>query len=591
VPDIAAPGVNVLSSVPGGGYDDTFSGTSMSSPHQAGAVVLMLAAAGGDVPRETLVGALEDTASKPDDWDVPDDEPDTRHGLGVIDVAAATALVALDTGVEGVVELDGQPVEGATVEVGGSTVETDETGAFSRPLEPDDYDLTVSGFGIQETTVTATVEDGDSFTDIGVVAVALSVGTDQPTSIEGGSDVPVTVAATGDYDTAIADLFVDGQAATFGDPVSLGGVSGQLTVIVKTTPDTAGTLGLDHTADGPGGTVTASTGSTEILEVLTVVGVVDAGDSYGQDIVDTLGGELGDSVVFEQPTTGEVADSPGQFDVVVAQLLADDQVEAFVGATGTIDVGVVYLDQWGESADAIPQYAEVSNWITETDQKYDDGSPGYVVDTDHPILDGFGEDETVLLHEDDDQDATWFETDGTPEELATLSTGGPRGTGLAVYDSARVAFAASLGLSLCVSPEDLTDAAVQILGQAVTHVAEPVEDGDPDIASVQIDPAPQGGQTTLTVSASSVDTVTMEALWADWDVTVDSDGGASGSEDRVATDSEFELVWDSTPTFTEPSLTISLPDHYIGGTFGITVTTTNGDTTVQNTGTFNMISN
>lgn len=83
----------------------------------------------------------------------------------------------------------------------------------------------------------------------------------------------------------------------------------------------------------------------------------------------------------------------------------------------------------------------------------------------------------------------------------------------------------------------------------------------------------------------------MEALWADWDVTVDSDGGASGSEDRVVTDSEFELVRDSTPTFTEPSLTISLPDHYIGGTFGTTVTTTNGDATVQNTGTFDVISN
>ncbi len=174
VPDIAAPGVNVLSSVPGGGYDDTFSGTSMSSPHQAGAVVLMLAAAGGDVPRETLVGALEDTASKPDNWDVPDDEPDTRYGLGVIDVAAAMALVALDTG-----------VEGATVEVGGSTVETDETGAFSRPLEPDDYDLTVSGFGIQETTVTATVEDGDSFTDIGVVAVD-PVGERRPADVYRG---------------------------------------------------------------------------------------------------------------------------------------------------------------------------------------------------------------------------------------------------------------------------------------------------------------------------------------------------------------------------------------------------------------------
>lgn len=83
----------------------------------------------------------------------------------------------------------------------------------------------------------------------------------------------------------------------------------------------------------------------------------------------------------------------------------------------------------------------------------------------------------------------------------------------------------------------------------------------------------------------------MEALWADWDVTIDSDGGASGSEDRVATDSEFELVWDSPPSFAEPSLSVSLPDHYIGGTFAITATATDGDTTVDSTGTFDVTSN
>jgi subtilisin family serine protease len=59
-PDIAAPGVNVRSSVPGNGYA-AFNGTSLASPHTAGTVALMWSAA------PALRGNLDETATILDD--------------------------------------------------------------------------------------------------------------------------------------------------------------------------------------------------------------------------------------------------------------------------------------------------------------------------------------------------------------------------------------------------------------------------------------------------------------------------------------------------------------------------------------------
>jgi subtilisin family serine protease len=82
LPNVAAPGASIRSTIPGGGYA-TFSGTSMASPHVAGAVALLLQAK-PNATHEQIVAALEKTAV---DIDLPG--PDTAAGHGRIDVDRA----------------------------------------------------------------------------------------------------------------------------------------------------------------------------------------------------------------------------------------------------------------------------------------------------------------------------------------------------------------------------------------------------------------------------------------------------------------------------------------------------------------------
>ena len=55
--DIIAPGVCINSTVPGGGYDNTYSGTSMASPHVAGGAALYMAANPSATPAQVLAGS------------------------------------------------------------------------------------------------------------------------------------------------------------------------------------------------------------------------------------------------------------------------------------------------------------------------------------------------------------------------------------------------------------------------------------------------------------------------------------------------------------------------------------------------------
>jgi serine protease AprX len=93
-PDISAPGVNVRSSVPGGGYGYK-SGTSMAAPHVAGLVALLWSASPdliGDVARTEEI--IQETARPVIDTSCggdTDGHPNNVYGWGIVDAANAVA--------------------------------------------------------------------------------------------------------------------------------------------------------------------------------------------------------------------------------------------------------------------------------------------------------------------------------------------------------------------------------------------------------------------------------------------------------------------------------------------------------------------
>jgi subtilisin family serine protease len=95
-PDLTAPGTNVSSSVPGGGYSSGWSGTSMATPHVAGAVALLWSA------RPWLRNHITDTIDILNGSAAPISStecsssgvPNNLYGYGRLDVKAAVDLAA-----------------------------------------------------------------------------------------------------------------------------------------------------------------------------------------------------------------------------------------------------------------------------------------------------------------------------------------------------------------------------------------------------------------------------------------------------------------------------------------------------------------
>ena len=173
-PEVSAPGVDVYSCIPGGGYSGSYSGTSMSGPHVAGVVGLMREA-NPDLDVDTIKEIMSMTA---DDFGVTGE--DNTYGWGFLN--AYEAVLAVMTGYGNLTGTitnasnGGTPVAGVTIDV----VEIDRQvtsmgdGTYAISIPAGTYTVTAGHPSFDPQTVYGVeVADGEetivdfSLTDIG----------------------------------------------------------------------------------------------------------------------------------------------------------------------------------------------------------------------------------------------------------------------------------------------------------------------------------------------------------------------------------------------------------------------------------------
>ncbi|WP_089253998.1 carboxypeptidase regulatory-like domain-containing protein [Asanoa hainanensis] len=216
-PNIAAPGVNVRSSVPGG-YGN-LSGTSMATPHLAGAVALLWSASPAmhrDI--DGTAALLDRTAVDTSDTSCGGTATDNNvWGEGKLDAAAlveAAPTTGVGTLAGTVTDTAGAPIAGVRVVADGDdsdrTVVTGADGTYSASLPVGDYAVSASAFGYLTESATATITQ-DTTTTVNLTLDAAPAHRVSGTVTAGGAPVggatvtiapqiePVTTGADGTF--------------------------------------------------------------------------------------------------------------------------------------------------------------------------------------------------------------------------------------------------------------------------------------------------------------------------------------------------------------------------------------------------------
>ncbi|MCC5581357.1 carboxypeptidase regulatory-like domain-containing protein [Microtetraspora sp. AC03309] len=226
-PNITAPGAAVRSSVPGGEYE-VLSGTSMATPHVAGALALLWSAAPalrGDVAATRLT--LDETAVDATDYSCGGTSADNRvWGQGRLDAFAAVTFAPRGTTgtLTGTVrDAVGSPVPNPTVTLTTSgakrTTQGGADGSFSLRLPPGSYEITAWAFGYAPATGTATVSAGGTATRDLTLSAVPRYDVYGEVRQTGGEPLPGAVVSIDGTPYTPVTTESDGTFAMFGVPV------------------------------------------------------------------------------------------------------------------------------------------------------------------------------------------------------------------------------------------------------------------------------------------------------------------------------------------------------------------------------------
>jgi len=196
-PHVAAPGVHVRSSVPGGAYA-SMNGTSMAAPHASGVFALLRSVS----PSVTITRAT--TVITSTTMPLGEDVPSNDTGWGRIDAFSAVVALAQPGFITGSVEASGTgaSIEGAAITAdshGGETsaqTRTDAEGVYSMALAPGVYDLQASAFGYDPKTVWGVRVVTDTTTTENFSLVGQPTGALDVSVVEASSLEPLTATIT-----------------------------------------------------------------------------------------------------------------------------------------------------------------------------------------------------------------------------------------------------------------------------------------------------------------------------------------------------------------------------------------------------------
>ena len=281
-PEVAAPGTNIRSSVPGGGYEGGWSGTSMAAPHTTALITLMWQAAPcimGDVPTTKTI--LQDTADEKIDAQCTPfvGHPNDVWGYGILDsVEAVNTAIAFCGGLG---TLDGtvtdasttNPLEGVTVnavETGGfnRTIATNASGYYTAELIEGSYTVTASLYGYETATITDVAITADTTTTQNIALTPAEIFTLSGVVTDAVSTAPLQAAIT-ILDTPLAPVTSDPGTGAYSIDLPAG------TYMLRAEADAHLTLEMEIT-------ISADLTQNLALEPVPCILLVDddAGNSY-----------------------------------------------------------------------------------------------------------------------------------------------------------------------------------------------------------------------------------------------------------------------------------------------------------------------